>query len=72
METNAIRKYLHDLSNCLNAAKINAFLLRRIHGEALDKETIDSIDSSLHDAERLVNEFQSRVHSEMSATEKVS
>jgi hypothetical protein len=65
METNEIRKYLHDLSNALNAAKINAYLLRRMHGDLLDKETADGLDSSLFDAERLVSEFHRRVHSEL-------
>jgi hypothetical protein len=72
MDTNDIRKYLHDLSNALNAAKINAYLLRRMHGDVLDKETVDGLDSSLFDAERLVSEFHRRIHSEMMATEKAS
>ncbi len=65
MDTPEIRKYLHDLSNALNAAKINAYLLRRMHGELLDKETVDGLDASLLDAEKLVGEFHHRVHSEM-------
>jgi hypothetical protein len=65
MDTNQTRKYLHDLSNALNAAKINAYLLRRMHGDMLDKETIDGLDTSLHDAEQLVSEFHRRVHDEM-------
>jgi hypothetical protein len=70
MNTNEIRKYLHDLSNALNAAKINAYLLRRMHGDGLDKETVDGLDSSLHDAEQLVSEFHRRVHAEMAAEER--
>lgn len=71
METSDIRKYLHDLSNALNAAKINAYLLRRMHGASLDKETMDGLDSSLHDAEKLVSDFHRRVHAEIAAaTEK--
>ena len=62
METTEIRKFLHDLSNALNAAKINAYLLRRMHGDLLDKETADGLDSSLHDAEKLVSGFHGRVH----------
>jgi hypothetical protein len=72
MDTNDIRKYLHDLSNALNAAKINAYLLRRMHGDVLDKETVDGLDSSLFDAEKLVSEFHRRVHSEMIAPEKAT
>jgi hypothetical protein len=68
MDTNDIRKYLHDLSNALNAAKINAYLLRRMHGDILDKETADGLDSSLYDAEKLVSEFHRRVHTEMMPT----
>ena len=62
METTEIRKFLHDLSNALNAAKINAYLLRRMHGDLLDKETADGLDSSLQDAERLVSAFHRQVH----------
>ena len=70
METSEIRKYLHDLSNALNAAKINAYLLRRMHGDLLDKETADGLDSSLYDAEKLVGDFHRRVHQEMVDSEK--
>jgi hypothetical protein len=66
MDNLELRKYLHDLSNALNAAKINAYLLRRMHGEQLDKETADGLDSALMDAERLVKEFHQRVHAQMS------
>lgn len=72
MDTNDIRKYLHDLSNALNAAKINAYLLRRMHGDVLDKETVDGLDSSLFDAEKLVSDFHRRVHAEMIVPEKAS
>jgi len=58
------------LSNALNAAKINAYLLRRMHGDTLDKETVDGLDSSLQDAETLVSEFHRRVHSEMVGEER--
>jgi hypothetical protein len=70
MDTIDVRKYLHDLSNALNAAKINAYLLRRMHGDLLDRETADGLDSSLYDAERLVAEFHRRVHQEIVETEK--
>jgi hypothetical protein len=66
MDTPAVRKLLHDLSNALNAVKINAYLLRRMHTDTLDKETIDALDSSLYDAEKLVSDFQRKVHAEMS------
>lgn len=72
MTTNEIRKYLHDLSNALNAAKINAYLLRRLHGDILDKETADGLDSSLYDAEKLVSEFHRRVHAEIVASDTLS
>lgn len=65
METSEIRKLLHDLSNALNAAKINAYLLRRMHVDVLDRETIDGLDSSLSDAEKLVADFHQRVHTEI-------
>jgi hypothetical protein len=65
MENSEMRKYLHDLSNALNAAKINAYLLRRMHGDTLDRETVDGLDSSLFEAERLVSELHRRVHEEL-------
>lgn len=65
MENGEMRKYLHDLSNALNAAKINAYLLRRMHGDTLDRETVDGLDSSLFEAERLVSELHRRVHEEL-------
>ncbi|HUO08176.1 MAG TPA: hypothetical protein VM008_07755 [Phycisphaerae bacterium] len=70
MDTRDIRKYLHDLNNSLNAAKINAYLLRRMHGDLLDRETVDGLDSALLDAERLVAELHRRVHEEMAELEK--
>ena len=72
MDTTEIRKYLHDLSNALNAAKINAYLLRRMHGDMLDKETAEGLDSSLYDAEKLVGEFHRRVHEEMAEPAKTA
>ena len=64
-ETSELRKFLHDIANALNAAKINAYLLRRMHGEVLDKETLEGLDSSLYDAEKLVAEYHRRVHADM-------
>jgi len=61
MDSKEIRKYLHDLNNAVNAAKINAYLLRKLHGERLDKETVDGLDSSLLDAEKIIAEFQRRI-----------
>ena len=72
MDAHDIRKYLHDLSNALNAAKINAYLLRRMHGDLLDRETAEGLDSSLFDAEKLVAEFHRRVHEEMIDTVKTA
>ncbi len=72
MDTPAIRKLLHDLSNALNAAKINAYLLRRMHNDTLDKQTMDGLDSSLYDAEKLVADFQHKVHSELTENHAVT
>jgi len=72
MDNTIVRKYLHDLSNALNAAKINAYLLRRMHGDLLDRETMDGLDTSLHDAEQLVSDFHRRVHGEAPEPEVVS
>jgi hypothetical protein len=69
MDNQTIRKYLHDLSNALNAAKINAYLLRRMHGEALDRETMSGLESALHDSELLVSQFHKQVHQEITPTE---
>lgn len=63
-EIGELRKFLHDIANALNAAKINAYLLRRMHGDTLDKETVDGLDTSLLDAERLVAEYHRRIHNE--------
>ncbi len=65
MDSLEMRKYLHDLANALNAAKINAYLLRRMHGDLLDKETVDGLDSSLLDAENMVKQFHQRVHEDV-------
>lgn len=62
MELSEIRKYLHDINNSLNAAKINAYLLRRMHEEVLDKDTLDGLDSALLDAEKLTSEFHQHVY----------
>ena len=70
MEYAEMRKYLHDLGNALNAAKINAYLLRRMHNEILDRETVDGLDSSLMDAERLVGDLQRKLNEEMGGTPK--
>lgn len=72
MENTEIRKLLHDLSNALNAAKINAYLLRRMHGDVLDKETVDGLDSSLYDAEKLVSDFHRRVHAEATSADQAA
>jgi len=66
MDNTQIRRYLHDLNNALNAVKINAYLLRRLHGETLDAQTMDSLDAGLLDAERLVLRFQEQIHAESS------
>lgn len=66
-DTGELRKFLHDIANALNAAKINAYLLRRMHGDTLDRETVDGLDSSLFDAEKLVAEYHRRVHAEIAA-----
>lgn len=63
-----LRRFLHDIANALNAAKINAYLLRRMHGEVIDKDTADGLDSSLMDAERLVADYHRRVHEVMTET----
>jgi len=61
MEIPEIRKFIHDLNNYLNAATLNAFLLRRLHGDDLDKETIDRLDQALRDADALAKSFRSKV-----------
>lgn len=68
MDVKAVRKLLHDLSNALNAAKINAYLLRRTATEGSDQDAINSLDASLHDAELLVGDFQRRIYAEIAQT----
>ena len=65
MERSDIQKFLHDLNNYLNAANLNACLLRRLHAEELDQESIDRLDQALRDADRLTKAFQTRVHAEL-------
>jgi hypothetical protein len=64
METTDMRRFLHDLANSLNAAKINTYLLGRLHGETIDKESFAGLNSALQSAERLVADFHRRVHEE--------
>lgn len=64
-DSRELRKFLHDIANALNAAKINTYLLRRMHGAVLDKETADGLDSALMDAEKLVADYHRRVHDEI-------
>ena len=61
MESKDLRVFLHDLANALNAAKINTYLLGKLHGEVLDKETFAGLNSALHDGEKLVADFHRRV-----------
>ena len=68
MESVEIRKFLHDLSNYLNAAKINTYLLRRMHSDNIDRETLDGLDSALLDAEKLTGDFQHRIYAESNVT----
>jgi hypothetical protein len=65
VERSDIQKFLHDLNNFLNAANLNACLLRRLHAEELDQESIDRLDHALRDADRLTRAFQMRVHAEL-------
>jgi hypothetical protein len=65
VERSDIQKYLHDLNNFLNAANLNACLLRRLHAEQLDQESIDRLDQALRDADRLTKAFQNRVYAEL-------
>lgn len=64
MDTIAIRTLLHNLSNALNAAKINAYLLRMLHGDNLDNETMASLDSSLFAVEELICDARQRLQSD--------
>lgn len=68
MESGEIQKFLHDLSNYLNAAKINTYLLRRMHADEIDRETLDGLDSALLDAEKLAGDFQHRVYAEQNVS----
>ena len=65
VERSDIQKYLHDLNNFLNAANLNACLLRRLHADQLDQESIDRLDQALRDADRLTKTFQARVYAEV-------
>jgi hypothetical protein len=64
MERREIQKFLHDLNNYLNAANLNACLLRNLHGEVLDQESIDRLDQALRDAAELTKALQTKVQKE--------
>jgi hypothetical protein len=61
MQQADVRKFLHDLNNYLNAATLNACLLRRLNGDTLDKESIDRLDQALRDADVLAKAFRAKV-----------
>jgi len=69
METVELRRFLHDMANALNAAKINAYLLGRLHAGVLDAETFAGLNSAIMDGEKLVTEFHRKVYEEMAAKE---
>jgi hypothetical protein len=54
MEAPQLRKFLHDLNNALNAAKINSFLLRRESLTANQKESLAGIDAALDKARDII------------------
>jgi len=62
MDTGELRQFLHSLNNALNAAKINAYILHKIHGTQLDTQAGEGLDSALSEAEQLIVEFHRRVH----------
>ena len=59
-----IQKFLHTLNNHLNAANLNAFLLRRLHADNLDQDAILGLETALREANKLAKDFQSQVHAE--------
>jgi hypothetical protein len=61
MEQSEVRAFLHDLNNHLNAAVLNACLLRRLHEGVIDKESIDRLDQALRDADILAKKFRAKV-----------
>jgi hypothetical protein len=60
MDRDETLKFLHALNNQLNAAILNAFLLRSLHPSLLDHETMEALDSALHAANKMVKEFQAQ------------
>lgn len=64
MTSSEIQKFLHTLNNHLNAASLNAFLLRRLHADNLDHDAILGLDTALRDANKLAKEFQARVQAQ--------
>jgi hypothetical protein len=72
MENSEVRKFLHELGNALNAAKINAYLLRRMHGDVLDRETVEGLESALVDAEQIVSELQRRQNDDLPQSKPVA
>ncbi|HEY4330394.1 MAG TPA: hypothetical protein VGN88_11715 [Phycisphaerae bacterium] len=70
MESSAVRTFLHDLNNQLNAANLNTCLLKQLHEKELDAETVIRLESALLQAIRLTKEFQGRVQAEAAEHEK--
>jgi hypothetical protein len=54
MDTQLLRKSLHDLNNALNAAKIHAFLLRQEDPNPEQAEALSGIDAALENARQII------------------
>ena len=58
MESRDIQRFLHQLNNALNSANINSALLRRMHADTIDRETMTRLETALHEAEEIARQFQ--------------
>jgi len=64
MDSKDVHKFLHAINNQINAATLNAFLLRKLHAESLDETAMESLDAALRDADKVIKDFQRRLASE--------
>ena len=58
MNDKVVHKLVHDVSNQINTAALNVCLLRQLHSDALDEQTMHRLDRALAEAGRILKEFQ--------------
>ena len=62
METQLLRKFLHDLNNALNAGKINAFLLRQESLDVKQAEALTGINAAFDSARDIIIKMYNHIN----------